>query len=89
MGFGSIEQGEYLDFLYVHPAHLRKGIASKIYALLEQEARSLRKEVIWSDVSKTAVPFFQKQGFTIEQEQRNFIDKVEIINFKMKKNLLY
>lgn len=83
VGFGSLENGDYIDFLYVHHAHLRKGIARIIYKALVEEAKRQGKNNLSSDVSKTARPFFEQQGFEVVRENINKIHGIEIINYHM------
>ena len=83
VGFGSIENGDYLDMLYVHKDHLRQGIANKLLEELEKESERENKHSISSDVSITARPFFEKYGYKVVKEQRNIIHNVEVINYKM------
>lgn len=87
VGYGSLDNGHYLDFLYVHKDYQRQGIAKFVLCELEKEAARLGVTEISSDVSKTAVLFFRHNGFTVIKENRNTINNVEIINFKMVKKL--
>lgn len=83
VGLGSLENGDYLDFLYVHKDHLRQGVANKLFHGLEEEAARLGNTCITSDVSKTARSFFEKKGFKVVKEKKNINKEVEIINYKM------
>ena len=85
MGFASLENGNYLDLMYVHPHHQRKGVARRLLNELEQLASKYGSTQLFSDVSKTALPFFKKQGFHITKENIFEIHGVEINNFRMSK----
>jgi putative acetyltransferase len=87
VGFSSLENSDYLDFLYVHKDFQRLGIACKLYNEIEKEAINRQATVLHSDVSITAKPFFEKQGFKSITPQTNLLQGVEIINFKMAKIL--
>ena len=87
VGFGSLENNVYLDFLYVHAEHQHEGIGKLLYARIEAEARSHGIKLLTSDVSITAKPFFEKAGFEIETRQRIKIKDVELVNYKMVKIL--
>jgi putative acetyltransferase len=69
VGFGSITSVGYLDFLYVHKDHQRKGIATLILDQLESVARHLGIIEIQSDVSIIARPFFESKGFRVVRSQ--------------------
>ncbi len=86
-GFGSILNGEYIDFLYVSPKYLGKGIANHLFNILMDETRKLGKQFLWANVSKTALPFFSSKGFVIEKENRNQTQGVEIMNYRMGKKI--
>ena len=86
-GFASLDQGNYLDFMYVHKDHQGKGIASLMYYAIEKEATRQGSDFIVSDVSKTAKPFFERMGFETLQEQTVTIAGVSINNFRMRKDL--
>lgn len=86
-GFGTLKDGNYIDFFYIHKDFQRQGIADKILNELEIEAKKHHSKIITSDISITAKPFFEKKGFTAKAEQKNIRLGVELINFKMEKEL--
>lgn len=86
-GFGTLKDGNYIDFFYIHKDFQRQGIAAKILNELEVEARKNNSEIITSDISITAKPFFQKKGFIVKTEQKNIRLGIELINYKMEKKL--
>ena len=85
VGFGSLENNNYLDFLYVHKDYQMKGIAKKLLTYLEKKAEINRTEKITSDVSSTARSFFEKNGYKVIKEQKKEIDNVTLLYFKMVK----
>ncbi len=89
VGFGSLENGNHIYFMYVHKDYLGLGVASSIYKQLEKESRKLGYSQISADVSKTAVPFFASKGFEMVKENQNIINEVTIINYRMVNHLLH
>lgn len=87
VGFGSLLNGNYLDFMYVHKDHQKQGIADLLLRALEAEAIRRKTKVITSDISKTARPFFEKKGYVVLKEQENVRGDVVLINYKMEKVL--
>lgn len=85
-GFASLAIDGYLDFLYVHKDHQRKGVATTLLKGLEEKADQEGLKLIASDVSITARPFFEQHGFKVTQEQRRKYEGVEILNYKMVKD---
>lgn len=85
VGFASLKDGNYIDFFYVHKDFQRKGIAKELLLRIESEAASYGTLVLTSDVSMTAKPFFEKNGFLVVKVQENLRKDVVLINYKMMK----
>ncbi len=83
IGFGSLEGGSYVDFLYVHKDYLRDGVASVLIGELLAEAARQRTLVVSAHVSKTARAFFERHGFAVIRENTKVVHGVEIKNFAM------
>lgn len=88
VGFSTLDQGTYIDLLFVHKDHQHQGIASLLYAKMEEEALRHGQKQLTADVSKTARPFFEKSGFRILKEQTVNVRGIDLINYKMIKNLM-
>lgn len=84
VGFIALKEGSYLDLLYVHKDFQRMGIAQALYNEIEPMADA--KELT-SDVSITARPFFEKNGFKVIERQHVKRQEVDLVNFKMTKFL--
>lgn len=82
VGFGDIDKNGYLDKLYVHKDHLRKGVATAICDMLEQSLWGGKATV---NASITAKPFFLSRGYTVVKEQTVIRHGVELTNFVMEK----
>lgn len=87
VGYASLENNNYFDFLYVHKDYQRQGIADRLYSEIEKEAIKRKATILISDVSETAKRFFEKKGFGTIASQINIIKDVEIVNYKMTKQL--
>ncbi|WP_126652048.1 GNAT family N-acetyltransferase [Chryseobacterium aureum] len=88
VGFCSLDQGNYIDLLFVHKDHQHKGIAFLLYHQIEQEALQCNEKKLTADVSKTARPFFEKTGFQVIQEQTVRVKGIAMTNYKMVKHLI-
>lgn len=84
-GFASMGANGHLDFMFVHPEHLRRGIASMLYSHLETWADAQGIERIYTEASLTAKPFFEKQGFAVIVRQTVERNDVTLNNFRMEK----
>lgn len=87
VGFCTLDQGNYIDLLFVHKDEQQKGIASILYQEVENEALRQREKQLTAEVSKTARPFFKKIGFQVVQEQEVNVKGVTLTNYKMIKSL--
>jgi len=87
VGFATLDNGNYIDLLYVHKDHQRQGIAQRLLDDITIEAGRLKQMKLTSDVSKTARPFFEKNGFNVLTEQILKIKSIKLTNYKMTKTL--
>jgi putative acetyltransferase len=85
VGFGSLEGGNYIDLLYVHKNYQGKGIATRLLQELENKSFESEK-LLYSDVSKTAKPFFEKHDYKIVNQQNVIVKNVSMTNYRMEKN---
>jgi len=84
VGIAALDDADYLDYLYVHKDYQRQGIATQLYDAIKLE--SLRKGFykLSSDVSITALPFFESKGFRVIKENKVTIQEVELVNYRMR-----
>lgn len=87
-GFCTLDQGNYIDLLFVHKDFQNRGIARKMYTFIEQEATLRKEKILTADVSKTARPFFEKMGFRMMKEQTVHVKGIDLTNYKMEKELI-
>ncbi len=87
LGFASISDEGYLHSLFVHKDYQLQGIATLLYKTVEELAQHKQITQITSEVSITARPFFEKQGFTVDEEQCRKANKLCLTNYKMSKTI--
>lgn len=87
VGFCSWTSDGYLDFLYVHHAHQRRGVAAALYAEAERALRAKGLGRISTQASVTAQPFFARQGFKVVRHQTVRVRGVDLPNAVMEKLL--
>lgn len=87
LGFSSIDDAGYLDFMYIHRDFQRQGIANLLLTEIEQYATQLGLKEIFSHVSKTAQPFFLKSGYLKTGVQINRLKEIEFVNAVMTKKI--
>lgn len=87
LGFASVSPSGYFDTLYVHKNHQQKGVARALLLGVEAFCKKHGVRQLCSEVSITARPFFEQQGFVLDQEQRKYLNGMEFTNYRMHKNL--
>lgn len=87
VGFASINDEGYMHTLFVHSNFQRQGIATLLYQYLEKYVQDKGAGKITSEVSITAKPFFEKQGFRIDEEQMRKANELYLKNYKMSKTI--
>lgn len=86
-GFTSFNSQGYLHSMFILPQFCGRGIATLLLDFAEEFARNNHIPNLFSEVSITARPFFEKRGFIVEQEQLVKVNNVEMDNFRMRKSL--
>lgn len=85
VGFSSITPQGYLHSMFIHKKFQSKGIATMLLEEIERYAIAEGIKRITSEVSITARPFFEKQGYTVEVEQKRKANQLCLTNFWMAK----
>jgi putative acetyltransferase len=88
VGFAEFESDGHIDCFYCHHEWIGYGVGSALMNVIDKKARQLKIQRIYAEVSITARPFFEKQGFTITEQQTVFLNDVGLTNFKMEKFLI-
>lgn len=87
VGFASISDEGYLHSMFVHKEFQRCGIATALLKTLENYGREKAVEKIVAEVSITARPFFESEGFWVVYGQKRRARHLELRNFVMEKRL--
>lgn len=87
VGFGDLTANGVLDRLHVHKDFQSQGIATAILQELENHAHNLGFEILTTDASITAKPFFTKRGYQSTKEQQVERRGQFLTNFLMTKKL--
>jgi putative acetyltransferase len=86
-GFGDLGDGGYLDRLYVHRDHQRRGVATALAEALEAEAAHRGAAEVTADASITALPFFVRRGYEVVGEQERLVRGARFTNHRVRKRL--
>ncbi len=85
VGFAEFENNGHIDCFYVHHECQGNGVGSALIGEIIKQAKIKNVSRIFSEVSITAKPFFEKMGFIVAKEQLVNIRGVELKNFVMEK----
>ena len=85
IGFGNVSGTGYFDCIYTHKDYQRKGVATLIADDIEKYFHNQGVQVISTDSSITAKPFFKNRGYRTLQKQSVEHRGLFFINFKMQK----
>lgn len=88
VGFSSITPLGYLHSMFVHKDFQNRGVATLLLEEIERYAAVHQMVRITSEVSITARPFFEKQGYQVEVEQKCKANQLTMTNFVMAKGLI-
>lgn len=86
-GFSEVDPKGYIDMMFVAPRFLRLGVARRLLAHIEAQVCAEGPVALTANVSITARPFFERQGFKVVAEQHPVMAGVTLTNYAMKKIL--
>ena len=87
VGFAYLKNGNYFDGLFVHKDYQRLGIASKLMRIVESQVMMNGFEIIKSDVSITALPFFDNKYYNVIKKQKKSFKGLVFENYIVEKEL--
>jgi putative acetyltransferase len=87
VGYADLQADGYIDHFFVAPAFARRGVGSQIMQHILNVALHRGTGRLYSNVSITARPFFERWGFLAESPQEVTIQGVILRNFRMGKAL--
>lgn len=87
VGYADVQPNGYIDHFFVSGRHARQGIGQRLMQRIHQEADALGLTELTSHVSKTAEPFFLRNGFEVVERQLPVRRGVVLQNAVMRKVL--
>ncbi|MEJ2610008.1 MAG: GNAT family N-acetyltransferase [Candidatus Thiodiazotropha sp.] len=78
IGYSDVQDDGLIDHFFVHGEFQNRGVGTSLMS--EIFNRGARKKILYSEVSHTAKPFFQKHGFKVVKEQTVNIRDVQLSN---------
>jgi len=87
IGFMTLGNDGYLDFAYVAPEWMGKGISDALYDTIEAIARNHAMPLLSTEASHLAQRFFSRRAWHTTARQSVIRHSVAITNFRMQKPL--
>ena len=87
VGFASLRGNDQIDMLYEHPGAARQGVATVLVDALEKLAAARGASRLTVDASDTALPLFQRRGYSLERRNTVDVGGEWFGNTSMKKDL--
>lgn len=87
-GLTDLEPDGHIDMMYVHPRFGGRGVAKALLAAVERRALENGIGRLYSEVSITARPFFERMGFIVVEPETVLRNGQVFTRFKMEKHLL-
>jgi putative acetyltransferase len=87
VGFAELTDDGHVDCMYVHKDYQGRSIAHNLLEELLQLAQQRNYEVLTTESSITAKPFFEKHGFNVTHVKKKLYNGKEFTNYIMIKQL--
>jgi putative acetyltransferase len=85
VGYADLQTSGYIDHFFVSGKHARRGVGRLLMETLQARAAELGLVRLFSDVSVTAEPFFERFGFVVVERKHVVMGKVSLPNARMEK----
>jgi putative acetyltransferase len=88
VGYADLQADGHIDHFYVSGTTARRGVGRFLMARIRARAQELKLPRLFSDVSRTAQPFFERFGFVVLEYKTVVVGGVILPNSRMTKDLL-
>ncbi|MCR9549800.1 MULTISPECIES: GNAT family N-acetyltransferase [Vibrio] len=85
VGYCDLQSNGLIDHFFCHHEYQGQGIGRDLMSFLFSQAKVKGIERLYSEVSITARPFYEKMGFTVKVQQRAEVRGETLTNFMMEK----
>ncbi|GLT13606.1 GNAT family N-acetyltransferase [Vibrio algivorus] len=88
VGYADLQSDGLIDHFFCHHQYQGCGVGKALMQSILELAKQRNIHTLYSHVSKTAKPFFERLGFVVEKKQEVEVREQVLTNFKMKKSVL-
>jgi len=85
VGYADLQPSGYIDHFFVSGKHARRGVGRLLMETLQVRAAELGLVRLFSDVSLTAEPFFERFGFSVVERKNVVIGQVSLPGARMER----
>ena len=85
VGFTELDGTGHIDCFFVHHEWQRRGVGTRLMRRVVDTAMASRMTRLFAEVSITAVPFFQSQGFVVIRESETVRSNVRLKQYAMER----
>ncbi len=85
VGYADLQPNGYIDHFFVSGKYARRGVGRLLMESLHARAAESGLARLFSDVSVTAEPFFERFGFVVVERKDVVIGRVSLPNARMEK----
>ncbi len=89
LGFIGYENNGHIDLMFTSPTAARRGVASRLLGQAEAALRALDVQELFTEASLLGRPFFERQGFTVKEEQHIELRGAQFRRFAMVKPMAH
>ena len=89
LGFIGYENNGHIDLMFTSPTAARRGIASRLLGRAEAALRTFDVQELFTEASLLGRPFFERQGFTVKEEQHIELRGAQFRRFAMVKAMAH
>ncbi|QIA63048.1 GNAT family N-acetyltransferase [Vibrio astriarenae] len=87
VGYADLQQDGLIYHFFCHHQFQSRGVGRALMTHIEQQAKQRGTSRLYSHVSITARPFYERMGFTVVKEQLIEVRQQHLKNFVMEKPL--
>lgn len=87
VGYSDLQTDGLIDHFFCHYEYQGVGVGSELMEKIHQTAKEKGISQLYSNVSITARPFYERFGFFVVKEQHNEKEGQVLINYRMEKSL--
>lgn len=69
LGFIGYEKDGHIDLMFTSPLAARRGVASQLLGQAEAALRTVGVQKLFTEASLVGRPFFERQGYEVQEEQ--------------------